>query len=544
MIPIERTFNPSAGLLQVDSLAGYTFSDESNAHQFIITMDTEEGSISARFLRDDQVTVYVTGDIDTHGRAVITLPSECYAVPGRFVLAIFWTLNSSVTCIYVGTTAVIRAGSEQILLPDSAALTLEQQFREIVGSFTADAGITAAFARNVGEIEGEIAQFQSTVDGILEALAAADVRALNGPNLLNKDAWWVNTGSANVVCGDAARWSKSGGAYMKSITGYKMYTTEPTQEQTAGATYVYHREASGNITEAWFVYRDADDGITTSCVTLTGNDVVSDSDGEVYNKALQYNITENSAWGNMETLFYPQGYSTQYYRQGETPKSYGYYVDEMQVGQKYTVSCWARLISGDAAWLKFGWGGTNRNAMGVPAAQSGVSDTFEITGTDWKRVSWTFVFNPSGAEYTETTEQATDSNNQTYTRVIRTYNWVKRVMIGVHRKYTAVLQLCGFRLPRGGLYGDNTVDTLTLDVQAAQQQTAALTAQGANILSSIAPVENGNTATRNYASGALVVWKNKLYKAGTAITSGATFSAAAGGNLTETTLAAELAALA
>lgn len=392
-----------------------------------------------------------------------------------------------------------------------------------------EAGLAAILARNVADCEANVEDFQDMVDGVYDALAAQNIRALNGPNLLRKDAWWVDTGSGKVVCGDAARWSKSGGAYMKSITHYNIYTTEPTQEQTAGATYVYHREADAQagITEAWIVYRDADDGITTSYADLTGTAIITDDDGEVYNNAIQYNILANSAWGNMETLYYPQGYSTQYYKQGEAPKSYGYYVDEMEVGQKYTLSCWARLTSGTEAWLKFGWGGQYMNSMGFPSDRSGVSDVYKVTSTEWKRLHWTFVFEPAGAEYTETTEQYTDPNQQTYTRVIRSYNWSKRVMIGVHRKYDATLQLAGFRLVKGGLMGDNTVDTLQLSVD--------------RMLASIAPVEKNPTASTGYAQGALLIWGGRLYKASTAIASGDVF--AVGTNLTATTLAQEMAAL-
>ena len=335
----------------------------------------------------------------------------------------------------------------------------------------------AVFARNVGEIEDQLETVQTTYNGIDEALASAGVWAMR-KNLLNKDAWWVNNGSANLVCGDAARYSKSGGAYMKSITGYRTYTTEPTAEQTAGATYVYHREAGTDSSgtaypEAWIVYRDADDGIVTSCVALTGSAIITEQDGEVYDKAIQYNITANTAWGNMETLYYPQGAWALYYKQGEAFKSYGYIVDEMEVGEVYTVSCWARLTSGSEAWLKFGWGGAGQNSLGYPSDIAGASDVIKVTGSEWHRIAWTFTFSPTGAEYTETTETVGEGSGA-YTRVKRSYNWNKRVMIGVHRKYTATLQLCGFRLSKGGLYGSDTVDTLKEQIKNLTARVAAL----------------------------------------------------------------------
>ena len=80
----------------------------------------------------------------------------------------------------------------------------------------------------------------------------------------------------------------------------------------------------------------------------------------------------------------------------------------------------------------------------------------------------------AGAEYTETTEAVTDSGGNTYNRIKRSFNWCKRVMIGVHRKYTATLQLCGFRLSKGGLYGSDTVDTLKEQIKNLTARVAAL----------------------------------------------------------------------
>lgn len=484
MIEIKRTYDPEQGLIREDILDGYVFSPEAFAHQFLIERVDGygfEGEISARFLRADNVAVVISGGtntgVDPSGRAYVILTPECYAVPGEFRLTIYHTTDSSAECIYYGKSSVLQAESPNTIVAEKSASALEDQLRKIMVS----ANNVALFARNVGEIEGQLEAVQTTYNGIDEALANAGVWAMR-ENLLDKDAWWLNNGSTNIVCGSAARWSKSGGAYMKSIKVYDYYTTEPTAEQTAGATYVYHREAYTDATtgtsypEAWYVYRDADDGITTSCVSLTGDAVITEQDGEVYDKAIQYNINANTAWGNMETLYYPSGASKLTYRQGETFKSHGYIVDKMEVGEVYTVSCWARLISGDEAWLRFGWGGLYYNGMNNPVGTAAGSEIYKVSGTAWQRIAWTFTFAPTGAEYTETTETATDTSGTEYTRVIRNYNWNKRVMIGVHRKNTAVLQLCGFRLSKGGLYGSDTVDTLKEELKALTARVAALEA--------------------------------------------------------------------
>ncbi len=481
MIEIRRTFDPTLGLQDVEQLNGYVFSPESFAHTFFVEptggADFGGGQAFGFFLRADGRRIVIndmeTAGVDPDGCAYVKLTPECYAVPGRFLLLILYAEGSSEIVIYAAESTVLSADGAETQIAAASALTIQEQLRRIMVS----ANNVALFARNIGEIEGQLETVQTTYNGIDEALANAGVWAMR-KNLLNKDAWWVNDGSANLVCGDAARYSKSGGAYMKSIKAYDIYTTEPTAEQTAGATYVYHREAGTDSSgtaypEAWIVYRDADDGIVTSCVALTGSAIITDQDSETYDKAIQYNITANSAWGNMETLYYPQGAWDLYYKQGDAFKSYGYIVDEMEVGEVYTVSCWARLTSGSEAWLKFGWGGIGQNQMGSPADRSGVSDIIKVTGTEWTRIGWTFTFSPTGAEYTETTETVGEGSGA-YTRVKRSYNWNKRVLIGVHRKYTATLQLCGFRLSKGGLYGSDTVDTLKEQIKNLTARVAAL----------------------------------------------------------------------
>lgn len=395
-----------------------------------------------------------------------------------------------------------------------------------------------AIDRQREEVHQAVAQWEGMVSTLRNAVEEADLKILNTPNLLKKDAWWVDgLNGQKLICGNAARWSKSGGAYMDSITDHIIYYTEPTAEQTAGATYVYHREAENGYSEAWYVYHDNEDGITTEYAELTGSAIIRDQDEEEYHNAIQYNIQANSAWGNMETLFYPQGMSTQYYKQGETPKSYGYFIDEMTPGMTYTVSCWARLISGEEAWVRFGWGGTHLNQVNN-GRNCGVSDVIPVKSTEWKRISWTFVFDPQDVWYTETSETITPQDGPAYTRIARHLNWEKRVIIGVCRKYNATLQLAGFRLTAGGLYGNNTIDTLRLQLAEDENRLEALEAQGANVLASIAPVENGSTASTNYPAGALIIRNGTLYKTTTAVTTGASW--AVGTNIRATTLAAEL----
>ncbi|MBE5797459.1 MAG: hypothetical protein E7327_08820, partial [Clostridiales bacterium] len=292
MIEIKRTYDPEQGLIREDILDGYVFSPEAFAHQFLIERVDGygfEGEISARFLRADNVGVVISGGtntgVDPSGRAFVTLTPECYAVPGEFKLTIYHTTDSSSECIYYGKSSVLQAESPNTIVAEKSASALEDQLRKIMVS----ANNVALFARNVGEIEGQLETVQTTYDGIDEALANAGVWAMR-ENLLDKNAWWTNTPEkGNIIYGNASQYSGPG-AYMQSIKGNRtvVFETEPTAEQTDGAYRIWHREAGTDgtttWTEAWIVSWVEDDGIGTSCVSLTGDNIITDQDGEVYDK--------------------------------------------------------------------------------------------------------------------------------------------------------------------------------------------------------------------------------------------------------------------
>jgi len=50
-------------------------------------------------------------------------------------------------------------------------------------------------------------------------------------------------------------------------------------------------------------------------------------------------------------------------------------------GQKYTLSCYARLISGAKGRVRFRYG-----------VSPYVTKYIDIENTDWQRISWTFVY--------------------------------------------------------------------------------------------------------------------------------------------------------
>ena len=74
------------------------------------------GAISAEFLRADDVNVSLEGTCNGNV-AIVTLPAECYAVPGKAVLTINCTVGSTVTCIGLITCNVAKTTGLQSIAP-------------------------------------------------------------------------------------------------------------------------------------------------------------------------------------------------------------------------------------------------------------------------------------------------------------------------------------------------------------------------------------------------------------------------------------------
>ena len=412
-------------------------------------------------------------------------------------------------------------------------------------------GLAAALAYNLGDLEEDQYQIRqewlaqhAAFGDMQDALEQAGLRVLNRPNLLNQN-WWTNgTGVEHpVVYGKDARISGTSYPYLTSYNSptETTQTTAPTAEQKAAATSIYSAEENGVTT--YHIYVD-DDDIRASVASLAAADQISETDGTVLDKAIQFDITANSAYGNTEWLMYYNPYSTRVYDQGTAVvRNYGQ-IEEMQPGHRYSLSCWVRVLSGDGAWMKMGYGNSSSNQPYNDATnqRSGVSDWIEIDPLDgaWQRISWTFDFNPAGDWYSEASSVVDG-----VTKITRTYNWYKKVGFAIGRKFTAQVQVCGFRLVEGRTYVTDTYDDLEEDVNSGKDRLtaleAAVPAAKAAVLGIVAESDTA-TATANHAVGDLFVMGDVLYKTTAAIAIGETITP--GTNCDTTTLAAEIEAAA
>ena len=125
---IKRAWNQNR-MVNIEDLCGMAFQSESGGHTFNISGidDTGaavslSGTVTAVFLRADNAAIRLNGSI-SNGKAVVTLSSDCYTVPGRFLLTIYVTSGGQKVAVYsamgnVTRTDGVAAGSVPPLVTD------------------------------------------------------------------------------------------------------------------------------------------------------------------------------------------------------------------------------------------------------------------------------------------------------------------------------------------------------------------------------------------------------------------------------------------
>lgn len=183
MIEIRRTFNRDRGFKLVEALNGYTFTPETNAHTFFIecvdkvngletVVPFEAGStVSARFLKADHVTELVEGSLNTDGAAVVTLPSECYSVPGRFLLTILVTTGSTTICVYAATGTVIAADSSTVNVSENASREIDEKIAELNAAAAQVNSAISAGSAKITEINQAAAAARASIPQDYTALS-------------------------------------------------------------------------------------------------------------------------------------------------------------------------------------------------------------------------------------------------------------------------------------------------------------------------------------------------------------------------------------
>jgi len=183
MNEINRKFRKSRGFGFVETLNGYVFTPEANAHTFRIQCVVQEDNletvvpfetgsvVSARFLKSNHVAELVEGSLDENGAAVVTLPAECYAVPGRFLLTVFVAYNSISVCVYAATGTVIGADSGTVNLSQNASREIDEKIAELNAAAAQVNSAISAGSAKITEINQAAAAARASIPQDYTALS-------------------------------------------------------------------------------------------------------------------------------------------------------------------------------------------------------------------------------------------------------------------------------------------------------------------------------------------------------------------------------------
>lgn len=176
---IRRTVDLS-GPRQVEALRGVLATTEENAHTFIISATRDgapvalSGVVAGAFVLPDGTTVPLEDGYIEDGAAVVTLNASCYALPGRFELAIFATADGATVALYLACGSVVRSQTEEVVDPGDIIPSVQQLINDID---EAVASIPADYSALVGEVDN----LKGAVDAINPTLAKA-------PSVVSSDA--------------------------------------------------------------------------------------------------------------------------------------------------------------------------------------------------------------------------------------------------------------------------------------------------------------------------------------------------------------------
>lgn len=113
-VPLDNQLIPEV-------LRGSNFTNETSAHQFIITCTKNNepvrltGSVRGRFIAADNTSFLIDGSI-VSGNAVVTLHQDCYHAPGRFQFVIFNTNGTENVAIYAAVGEVRRSDTNELYI--------------------------------------------------------------------------------------------------------------------------------------------------------------------------------------------------------------------------------------------------------------------------------------------------------------------------------------------------------------------------------------------------------------------------------------------
>ena len=190
---------------KVVNLTGTAFMEEAGAHVFHISAEDASGAaiaftgtVSALFLRADNTTVAIDGEI-SEGAAEITLVSDCYHVPGRFSIAVYVSDGTDSACVYAAVGNVYRTSSDVVIDSGATIPTLAQLQAAYQACVEATADAEGAAEEAIGNFAPAFAEATANVAGSYVTYTDGKMYLL--PNGHTANTTWANTTKSEVKVG-------------------------------------------------------------------------------------------------------------------------------------------------------------------------------------------------------------------------------------------------------------------------------------------------------------------------------------------------------
>lgn len=171
--------------LQMTPLAPMLATEDDNAHTFVISAvkDGEPqrftgADVRGFFIRPDGVTVPINGTVDEEGNATVTLTARCYAVAGRFQLAIRIVQGDVKSVIFCGDGSLRKVSTDAFIDEEGIIPSLDELLAQIatiegaVNNAEAAADRANAAADKAENAKGETGATPNLTIGTVETLDA------------------------------------------------------------------------------------------------------------------------------------------------------------------------------------------------------------------------------------------------------------------------------------------------------------------------------------------------------------------------------------
>lgn len=124
--------------LQMTPLAPMLATEDDNAHSFVVSavrdgekVSFADAQVRGYFIRPDQVTVPLDGEVDGEGNALVTLKEACYRVQGKFQIAIRVISDDVKAVVFCGDGSLRKVNTDAFIDEEGIIPSLDELLAQI-----------------------------------------------------------------------------------------------------------------------------------------------------------------------------------------------------------------------------------------------------------------------------------------------------------------------------------------------------------------------------------------------------------------------------